>query len=40
MIKDGGLTFETHRRLSFYHQIMVVKNAWKNLADVREPCNF
>ena len=32
MIKYGGL--------SFYHQIMVVKNAWKNPANVREPCNF
>ena len=32
MIKDGGLSFKNQLQVEFefYHQITVVKNAWKN----------
>ena len=30
MIKDGGLSLKLNWRLSFYHRITVVENAWKN----------
>ena len=30
MKKKEGLSFGTHGILSFYHQIMATKNAWKN----------